>query len=42
MVDGTDRVMCLAEGNNVITGLPYEVMQSKVVSDVYLGVDEDD
>ena len=42
MVDGTDRVMCLAEGKNVITGLPYDVLQSKVVSDVYLGVDEDD
>jgi len=42
MIDGTDRVMCLAEGTDVITGLPHEVMQSKIVSDVYLGVDEDD
>ena len=42
MIDGTDRVMCLAEGTNIITGLPQEVLQSKVVSDVYLGVDEDD
>jgi len=42
MVDGTDRVMCLAEGHDVITGLPQEVMESKVVSDVYLGADEDE
>ena len=42
MVDGTDRVMCLAEGKSVITGLPYEVMQSKIVNDVYLGVDDDE
>jgi len=42
MIDGTDRVMCLAEGQNVITGLPQEVMQSKIVNDVYLGVDEDE
>jgi branched-chain amino acid transport system ATP-binding protein len=42
MVDGTDRVMCLSEGKGVITGLPYEVLQSKVVSDVYLGVDDDE
>ena len=42
MIDGADRVMCLAEGKNVITGLPYEVLQSKVVNEVYLGVDDDE
>ena len=41
MLDGTDRILCLAEGRNVICGLPREVMDSKAVKDVYLG-DEDD
>jgi len=42
MIAGTDRVMCLAEGRDVITGLPGEVLESKIVSDVYLGVEEDE
>jgi len=42
MVEGTDRVMCLAEGRDLICGLPTEVMASKEVAEVYLGADEDE
>lgn len=41
MLEGTDRVMCLAEGKDVICGRPVDVMGSKEVSDVYLGADEE-
>ena len=41
MMRGTDRVMCLADGGIVICGTPTEVMGSKEVHDVYLGVDEE-
>jgi len=41
MLEGTDRVMCLAEGRDVICGCPVDVMGSKEVSDVYLGADEE-
>ena len=41
MMRGTDRVMCLADGRNVICGAPEEVMRSGEVHDVYLGVDEE-
>jgi branched-chain amino acid transport system ATP-binding protein len=40
MREGTDRVLCLADGRNVICGLPDEVMRSKEVHDVYLGAEE--
>jgi len=40
MREGTDRVLCLAEGRNIVCGLPEEVMSSKEVLDTYLGVDE--
>ena len=40
MLEGTDRVMCLAQGRDIICGLPAEVMASKEVSEVYLGADE--
>ena len=40
MMRGTDRVMCLAGGQSVICGAPAEVMGSREVHDVYLGVDE--
>lgn len=40
MLEGTDRVMCLAEGRDVICGSPSDVMGSKEVADVYLGADE--
>jgi branched-chain amino acid transport system ATP-binding protein len=42
MLEGTDRVMCLAQGRDVICGLPAEVMASKEVAEVYLGADEDE
>ncbi len=38
MLHGTDRVMLLAEGRNVVCGLPDEVMASKEVEEAYLGV----
>ena len=40
MLEGTDRVMCLALGRDIICGLPADVMASKEVSEVYLGADE--
>lgn len=40
MREGTDRILCLAEGRDVISGHPDEVMRSKEVHDVYLGADE--
>ena len=42
MLEGTDRVICLAQGRNVICGLPAEVMASKEVAEVYLGADDDE
>lgn len=41
MREGTDRVLCIAEGRNVICGIPEEVMRSKEVHDVYLGAEEE-
>lgn len=41
MREGTDRVLCIAEGRNVICGNPEEVMRSKEVHDVYLGAEEE-
>jgi branched-chain amino acid transport system ATP-binding protein len=38
MLHGTDRVMLLAEGRNLLCGLPDEVMASPEVERVYLGV----
>jgi len=40
MVDGTDRVLLLAEGRDIIHGLPQEIMDSKEVEEIYLGTDE--
>lgn len=37
MLEGTDRVMLLAEGRDVICGAPQEVMASSEVERVYLG-----
>jgi len=39
MIEGTDRVLLLAEGHDVINGLPEEVMKSKEVERIYLGID---
>jgi branched-chain amino acid transport system ATP-binding protein len=41
MREGTDRILCLAEGKVVKCGLPEEVMSSKEVSECYLGADEE-
>lgn len=38
MLKGTDRVLLLADGHDVICGLPHEVMASDEVEKVYLGV----
>lgn len=37
MLEGTDRVLLLADGVDVICGKPLEVMNSKEVSRVYMG-----
>ena len=37
MLEGTDRVMLLADGVDVITGKPLDVMNSKEVKRVYMG-----
>jgi branched-chain amino acid transport system ATP-binding protein len=40
MLEGTDRVLLLAEGKNVVCGDPHEIMNSKEVARVYLGGDD--
>ena len=40
MVEGTDRVMLLAEGRDILCAPPDELMRSKEVEDVYLGAEE--
>jgi branched-chain amino acid transport system ATP-binding protein len=42
MVNSTDRLMCMAEGKNVITGDPKEVIESEIVQELYLGADKED
>lgn len=37
MLHGTDRVMLLAEGRNMLCGLPSDVMASREVEEAYLG-----
>jgi branched-chain amino acid transport system ATP-binding protein len=41
MLEGTDKILCLAEGKVVLCGLPEAVMNSKEVSECYLGADEE-
>ena len=41
MSDGADRVMCIAEGNQVQCGNPSDVMCSDEVMECYLGEEED-
>lgn len=41
MVQSTDRLMCMSEGTTLLIGEPREVMDSKQVEDVYLGVEEE-
>ena len=38
MLQGTDRILLLSDGRDIITGLPLDVMSSKEVETVYLGV----
>ncbi|MBE6031581.1 MAG: ATP-binding cassette domain-containing protein [Firmicutes bacterium] len=38
MLKGTDRVLCMANGVDVICGDPHMVMTSREVEEVYLGV----
>lgn len=42
LVDGTDRVMLVANGNDLLTAPPMEVMNSSIVNEVYMGADEDE
>lgn len=42
MLEGTDRVLLLADGVDVICGNPLDVMNSKEVSKVYMGGDEEE
>lgn len=42
MVESTDTLLCMAQGHNLIVGNPREVMNSKLVEEVYLGGAEDD
>lgn len=42
MVESTDTLMCMSEGHNLIIGKPLEVMNSKLVEEVYLGGVEED
>ena len=37
MKNSTDRLMCMAEGKNVICGAPKEVIDSDIVQEIYLG-----
>lgn len=37
MLKATDRLICMAEGRNVVSGLPAEVLHSKEVEELYLG-----
>lgn len=41
MVNSTDRLMCMSDGHELLIGDPLEVMNSKQVEEVYLGVEEE-
>lgn len=42
MVGSTDRLMCMSDGHELLIGNPLDVMNSKEVEEVYLGVEEED
>lgn len=42
MVESTDHLMCMAQGHELLIGLPRPVMESKEVEAVYLGTEEED
>lgn len=39
MLEGTDRVMLLADGRDILTAPPAELMRSRQVGEVYLGAE---
>ena len=41
MVNATDHLLCMAEGRCAVHGLPMEVMRSREVETLYLGVEAD-
>lgn len=41
MLGSADRLMCMADGVNMICSAPREVLESPVVEELYLGIDED-
>ena len=41
MAESTDKLMCMAVGSLLKYGLPLDVMKSKEVEEVYLGVEEE-
>jgi branched-chain amino acid transport system ATP-binding protein len=41
MAESTDKLLCLAIGTKLVYGDPMDVMHSKEVEEVYLGVDEE-
>jgi branched-chain amino acid transport system ATP-binding protein len=42
MAESTDKLLCLALGTKLVYGDPGDVMASKEVEEVYLGVDDDE
>ena len=42
MVKSTDTLMCMSTGTQLLIGDPLEVMNSKLVEEVYLGVEDDE
>ncbi len=42
LMNGTDRIMLMAEGNDLLTDKPQIVMNSKIVNEVYMGADDDE
>lgn len=42
MVNSTDHLMCMSDGTQALIGDPLEVMNSKLVEEVYLGVEDDE
>lgn len=42
LMNGTDRIMLMAEGKDLLTDKPQVVMNSKIVNEVYMGADDDE
>lgn len=42
MVNSTDELLCMSDGTDLLVGVPLEVMNSKTVEEVYLGVEDDE